>query len=522
MLFDSSDFGLFSLFLFLNPVKIMNPVGAEEIDQENDAAECPGDGVGPGDRCQLVEEFQGYGDIGHPEQAPAAQHGKHGHGGFACAPHNTGDAVGKGQQAVEQADGLHVPGAEPDGFLRIGEKADQLRRKQVGQHTDDLGHRAAAGDAEAYALFDPVVTACAKILSHEGGQGLRKAGHGQEGKALQLGIGAAAGHSGLAEAVDIGLDHHVGKGDDAVLHAGGQTVADNIQKAFAVETEIPEPDTVGGIHPQQMDQAQKGADTLGDGGGNGGRAYTEAKSRHKQQVQADIDKRGYDQIEQGVFAVAYGVENAHENVIHDRKQTAAEVKTEIFDGLGQHFRRCAHPAQDHRRQADTHNGQHRTGHKAEGNGCVDGLAHGVILLGTESTGNDHTGTHSQAVEKADHHEDQTAGGADGGQGIVTDEITHTPGIEGVIKLLEHIPKKDRQGKQQDRFPNRPLGQGLALTLQSRTLLSQKMGLLYRYGCGRSSHPVYFESPVPKNGAGHISCFAKQAGGRRGRRAGGCR
>ena len=43
-----------------------------------------------------------------------------------------------------------------------------------------------------------------------------------------------------------------------------------------------------------------------------------------------------------------------------------------------------------------------------------------------------SGTHGHAVEKAHQHEDQTAGGADRRQGILTDEIAYAPGIKGLI------------------------------------------------------------------------------------------
>ena len=89
---------------FFRFVKGMHPVHFQKVDQEYDAAAGPGDGIGPGNRGQLIDKPHGNGNIGYPEQAPAGQHGEHGNSGLSGAPHNTGNAVGKGQQKIKQTD----------------------------------------------------------------------------------------------------------------------------------------------------------------------------------------------------------------------------------------------------------------------------------------------------------------------------------------------------------------------------------------------------------------------------------
>ena len=81
-------------------VKGVDPVSLQEVNQEDDAAAGPGDGIGPGDGFQPVEVGNRKGDVADPEEAPAAQHGKHGNRGFACAPENARDTVGKGQNRL--------------------------------------------------------------------------------------------------------------------------------------------------------------------------------------------------------------------------------------------------------------------------------------------------------------------------------------------------------------------------------------------------------------------------------------
>ena len=164
------------------------------------------------------------------------------------------------------------------------------------------------------------------------------------------------------------------------------------------------------------------------------------------------------------------MEDTHKNIVHYRKDCAAEIVAEIGNGLGQYFCRCSHPPQNGGCQRNTGSSQHDTGNQTKGNRCVDGFAHGVVLLGTVCTGDDYAGSHGNTVEKADHHKDQTSGGTDGSQGIVADEITNAPGVEGIVELLKYIAEKYRQGEKQHGLPNRPLGQGIAFRLQNLPLL----------------------------------------------------
>ena len=410
----------------------MDPVCFQEIDEEDNAAEGPGDGVCPGDGGELIDKLHRNGNVGHPEHTPAGKHGKHGDGCLACAPHHTGYAMGERKQEVEKTNGAHMLNTVANGRCRFTEKADQLRRKHIGKYADQLRHDTAAYDAEGNALFHSGMLSCAKVLSHKGGEGLGKAGDRQEGKTLQLGVCAAAGHGSLAKAVDIGLHHHVGNGDDAVLHAGGDTVAEDLQETFLVKADLADTDPVRRVDTDDMQKAQQRADTLRNGSGNGGRADAKAQHSHKEHIQNDIDEGGEDQIIKGVLAVANSMENTYKNVVHDCKERAPEVVTKILDGLGKYLCRRSHPAQDGRRKRNTGNGQHYAGDQAQGDGRMDGFFHSAVLFRTESPGDDHTGAHGNAVKKADHHKDQTAGGADCGKGLVADVIAYTPCVEGII------------------------------------------------------------------------------------------
>ena len=108
---------LVSNFSFgFHPVKVMDPVGLQKIDQEDRRTERPGDRIGPGNSGQFVDKSYRNGDIGHPEQTPTGKHGEHRHRGLTCTAHDTGDTVGECQQKVKRTDCLHMAGTEVNGL----------------------------------------------------------------------------------------------------------------------------------------------------------------------------------------------------------------------------------------------------------------------------------------------------------------------------------------------------------------------------------------------------------------------
>ena len=208
-----------------------------------------------------------------------------------------------------------------------------------------------------------------------------------------------------------------------------------------------------------MDATQHSANALRNGGGQCGRTHTQVHQAHKQQVQDDVDQGGADQIVKRMAAVAHGVVDAHKDVVHHCEDGAAEIEAVIGDGVYHCSIGNAHPAEDNGCAGGTHNGQCCAGAEAEGDGGVDGLADRTIVFCAEVSGDHHAGAHGQAVEEADHQKDQTTGAGYCAHGVVVDKIADTPGVKGVIHLLEHLPQENREGKEQNGFPDGALGQG---------------------------------------------------------------
>ena len=59
--------------------KTVHPVGFAVVDEKDDAAAGPGDGIGPGYGGQFIDDWQRQADISNPHKAPEDQHGVHGH-----------------------------------------------------------------------------------------------------------------------------------------------------------------------------------------------------------------------------------------------------------------------------------------------------------------------------------------------------------------------------------------------------------------------------------------------------------
>lgn len=136
--------------------------------------------------------------------------------------------MGKCQQTIEKTDGAHMPGTVIHYIRLLIKDSNQLWGKNPAENTHQFCKNRGGQNTNQHALFDTVILVGTEILTNEGREGLGKTGDRQEGKALNFGIGAAACHGSLAEAVDIGLHHQIGNGDDRVLNTGGQAVGDDL------------------------------------------------------------------------------------------------------------------------------------------------------------------------------------------------------------------------------------------------------------------------------------------------------
>ena len=159
--------------------------------------------------------------------------------------------------------------------------------------------------------------------------------------------------------------------NNRVLETGRHTVADDFTERSAIEADFADMKTILFLRPQQMDHAENRACELGNDRCKRRRTDPHAKPSDKKQVEHNIDARRYDQIDQRVTAVANGLQDADENVIHDKTKRSCKIGTEIFDGLRQDIGRCSHQHKDFRRQIHAKHSQRYTGRQAERHGRMD-------------------------------------------------------------------------------------------------------------------------------------------------------
>ena len=344
----------------------------------------------------------------------------------------------KSQKAVKKGDG---PGlAHPVGqHLRVAvEQADELRGPQPDHQADDLRQDGGAQDAEPCSLLHPVHLPGPQVLADKGGQSHGEAGDREEGEALDPGVGAAARHGVVSEGVDVALNDDVGQADDGVLDTGGQAEANDLLEGVLFDPQAPDLDLVDLAGSEEAAQNQYHGDHLGDHRGRGGGAHPPVEHRHEQQVQRHVDGGGCDQVIQRPAAVPHRLEHAGGDIVDKHRCAAVKVGAEVVDGAGQHVLRRSHPPQDLGGEDHADDGEDHPGDEAEGQGRVDGGPQPVIAFCPVEPGDQHTGAHGHAVEEAGEHENQVAGGADGGQGLLADEVADDEGVGGVVELLEEV------------------------------------------------------------------------------------
>lgn len=127
------------------------------------------------------------------------------------------------------------------------------------------------------------------------------------------------------------------------------------------------------FRPQQMDHTENRTCELGNNRCKRRRTDTHTEAADEKQVEHNVDARRHDQIDQRVAAVTDGLQDADENVIHDKAERTRKIRAEILDGLRQDIGRRSHQHQNFRCQVHTDHSQRNTGRQAEGHGRVDGF-----------------------------------------------------------------------------------------------------------------------------------------------------
>ena len=132
-----------------------------------------------------------------------------------------------------------------------------------------------------------------------------------------------------------------------------------------------EPGAHLGIVLDELAQAQKRADKLGDHGSQRGSPDIKMKSADQDQIQENVDDGRNNEIDQRMTAVSYRLKDPDKKVIHHKCQRSGKIDSEICNGAGQNFGRGSHQYQNLGCGKDTDEGQDQTADQTEGGGSMD-------------------------------------------------------------------------------------------------------------------------------------------------------
>ena len=114
----------------------MNPVRLAVIKEKQNRAKGPCQGISPEDCIDDRENADSDRDVGHTDNAPAAEHDEHRYSCLACAPHDACDAVGKCQQEIKQCNRMRLQRSVSDDLRVAVECGNQVGGEKDSFRTD--------------------------------------------------------------------------------------------------------------------------------------------------------------------------------------------------------------------------------------------------------------------------------------------------------------------------------------------------------------------------------------------------
>ena len=122
---------------------------------------------------------------------------------------------------------------------------------------------------------------------------------------------------------------------------------------------------------------------------------------------------------------------------------SSEVDGKIYALLICHLSRGFENYEHQRNQSYSHKCEHHAHYHRGGNERVSGFADVFPVVCTEIVGYDDAGTCREPGEEAYDKVCHRSQCADGRKRVLAYEVSHNPGVYGVVKLLEEHPQKNR-------------------------------------------------------------------------------
>ena len=265
---------------------------------------------------------------------------------------------------------------------------------------------------------------------------------------VDLGIGRPAAHALLAELIDVRLDKHVGERGNSHLQRCGNADMDNLTKHFTVKTDFGHIQVDAGTGAQQGENGQHGGNGLGDDGGVGHALHTHVENDHEQQIQNGIDHRCGHQKVKGTAGVAHGTQDACAHVIEHQTGHAGEIDRQVGGRLAKDLAGGLHKTQHDGGHGYAEDGKENGHDNGQGDGSVNRVLNLIIFFGSVILRDHHARAAGQSHERTDEHVDDGRYRAHSRKGGIADVVSNDPGVHGVVKLLEHVARQQRQRKDQ--------------------------------------------------------------------------
>ena len=127
-------------------------------------------------------------NIRYSDDAPEAEHGNHGHGGFPRPSQDSRDTVGESEQEIKEGDGSGLGASVGNDFRCAVKGGDKGGYRKVDKNAYQFSHNNRTEDAETRAFFCPVILLCPKILADKSREGEGEASDRKKAETFYFGV----------------------------------------------------------------------------------------------------------------------------------------------------------------------------------------------------------------------------------------------------------------------------------------------------------------------------------------------
>ena len=291
--------------------------------------------------------------------------------------------------------------ADPHDFRVRSKKTVNNVAAQAQQHTDQDGrgkaHEKTAPDPfpNPVALTGPVVLAC------KCGDGDTEGTNGHPEEGVYLAIDSPGSNGVGSKSVDGGLDDDIGKTVHNGLQPGRKTNADDPMQHLAVGADSVQIQSVHVLDPDQHEDHQGGAQSLGTDGGDSRACHTQIETHDQKKIQQDIGETACNQEIERASGVAHCPQDAGTYIIDQIADSSYIINADVENGRIQHIGRGVHGSQDGRSGHDAAHHQKQSADDTESHGGVYGVVYQFRFLCAVVLGDDHRCAAGQAYEETD-------------------------------------------------------------------------------------------------------------------------